>query len=165
MDEFNTLCNNIAINWVRKRSSLYHVACGYWDNPLQLPGIGTLESSDFILKTYLYVAWTNRNHAMQELYVHDRVFRRTMFDEEDPEYSNTDESGWTNFVEVTGGGGSVAELQTEVESLKTEIQELKQSFAASINSIGDGLKITDGVLSVDCASVSDTENAVNEIIK
>ena len=50
-------------------------------------------------------------------------------------------------------------------SVQDEIEKLKQSFVASIKSIGGGLKITDGVLSIDCASVSDTENAVNEIIK
>ena len=49
--------------------------------------------------------------------------------------------------------------------VKSQIDELKEQ-TVPIKTIGAGLKLGEGgELSIDCASVSDTKNAVNEIIK
>ena len=51
------------------------------------------------------------------------------------------------------------------KGIKSQIDELKKE-SVPIKTIGTGLKLGEtGILSIDCASVSDTENAVNEIIK
>ena len=48
--------------------------------------------------------------------------------------------------------------------VKGQIDDLKKS-TVPIKTIGNGLRLSDnGEISIDCATVSDTKNAVNEII-
>ncbi len=68
-------------------------------------------------------------------------------------------------AEIIKRSGEDEKLQKQIDELKAAIGSIEQSEALKVAAIGTGLKLSEnGTLSVDCATVSETSDAVNEKI-